>query len=146
MLADPSVLFAFFFLMIRRPPRSTLFPYTTLFRSAGPDWPWRQSLPSSIRACAALADAAFPAISEGFSCAATSCCRESANPENRSLRFVPGRSASWSDARLNLLPLPSVADRPSPAPLLLGSGIAPPNHPRNAPSPNLARPFGGPAG
>src|SRR2546429_5773070 len=24
----------FFFLMIRRPPRSTLFPYTTLFRSA----------------------------------------------------------------------------------------------------------------
>src|ERR1041384_8620532 len=26
--------FLFFFLMIRRPPRSTLFPYTTLFRSA----------------------------------------------------------------------------------------------------------------
>src|SRR3712207_7674792 len=26
---------AFFFLMIRRPPRSTLFPYTTLFRSRG---------------------------------------------------------------------------------------------------------------
>src|SRR2546429_3781513 len=25
--------FAIFFLMIRRPPRSTLFPYTTLFRS-----------------------------------------------------------------------------------------------------------------
>src|SRR3989475_547344 len=29
-----DVLF-FFFLMIRRPPRSTLFPYTTLFRSGG---------------------------------------------------------------------------------------------------------------
>src|SRR5260370_20870191 len=28
----PAILF--FFLMIRRPPRSTLFPYTTLFRSA----------------------------------------------------------------------------------------------------------------
>src|SRR3712207_7505939 len=27
----------FFFLMIRRPPRSTLFPYTTLFRSVGAD-------------------------------------------------------------------------------------------------------------
>src|SRR3712207_7893534 len=26
----------FFFLMIRRPPRSTLFPYTTLFRSREP--------------------------------------------------------------------------------------------------------------
>src|SRR5690349_23240934 len=31
----------FFFLMIRRPPRSTLFPYTTLFRSRGPDDPRR---------------------------------------------------------------------------------------------------------
>src|SRR2546430_9887264 len=28
--------FLFFFLMIRRPPRSTLFPYTTLFRSTLP--------------------------------------------------------------------------------------------------------------
>src|SRR2546426_5481786 len=27
----------FFFLMIRRPPRSTLFPYTTLFRSLRPE-------------------------------------------------------------------------------------------------------------
>src|SRR3712207_8322814 len=27
------MIFCFFFLMIRRPPRSTLFPYTTLFRS-----------------------------------------------------------------------------------------------------------------
>src|SRR5258708_22445662 len=30
------LLFVFFFLMIRRPPRSTLFPYTTLFRSNSP--------------------------------------------------------------------------------------------------------------
>src|SRR3712207_7628128 len=29
-----SLCYLFFFLMIRRPPRSTLFPYTTLFRSA----------------------------------------------------------------------------------------------------------------
>src|SRR6266487_5282236 len=29
----PSRIYFFFFLMIRRPPRSTLFPYTTLFRS-----------------------------------------------------------------------------------------------------------------
>src|SRR3712207_7309162 len=32
-------LFIFFFLMIRRPPRSTLFPYTTLFRSIMPNTP-----------------------------------------------------------------------------------------------------------
>src|SRR3984885_1549941 len=31
-----SCFFVFFFLMIRRPPRSTLFPYTTLFRSIVP--------------------------------------------------------------------------------------------------------------
>src|SRR6267143_5290673 len=29
---------SFFFLMIRRPPRSTLFPYTTLFRSRRKRW------------------------------------------------------------------------------------------------------------
>src|SRR2546427_9505365 len=34
----PRLILLFFFLMIRRPPRSTLFPYTTLFRSHG--W-WR---------------------------------------------------------------------------------------------------------
>src|SRR5690348_18270208 len=33
-LSPPDVGFLFFFLMIRRPPRSTLFPYTTLFRSS----------------------------------------------------------------------------------------------------------------
>src|SRR5260221_11275494 len=31
--ASPELSCIFFFLMIRRPPRSTLFPYTTLFRS-----------------------------------------------------------------------------------------------------------------
>src|SRR5258707_12448060 len=31
-----SPVISFFFLMIRRPPRSTLFPYTTLFRSGVP--------------------------------------------------------------------------------------------------------------
>src|SRR6476620_11948364 len=44
-----SILFCFFFfLMIRRPPRSTLFPYTTLFRSRGarhPRGPGRRRLP-----------------------------------------------------------------------------------------------------
>src|SRR5258708_22110444 len=38
----------FFFLMIRRPPRSTLFPYTTLFRSPTP------ARSSSTAACSAI--------------------------------------------------------------------------------------------
>src|SRR3712207_8514522 len=33
MMSLHSILLYIFFLMIRRPPRSTLFPYTTLFRS-----------------------------------------------------------------------------------------------------------------
>src|SRR2546429_6519334 len=32
-MASDNPIVSFFFLMIRRPPRSTLFPYTTLFRS-----------------------------------------------------------------------------------------------------------------
>src|ERR1043166_9937307 len=46
----------YFFLMIRRPPRSTLFPYTTLFRSVGFTcvdsqklWARKSSLSSSFR-------------------------------------------------------------------------------------------------
>src|SRR5260221_1849876 len=42
--AHPSV---FFFLMIRRPPRSTLFPYTTLFRSHRQQQPQVHPLPPS---------------------------------------------------------------------------------------------------
>src|SRR2546422_4551391 len=43
-----SLCFLFFFLMIRRPPRSTLFPYTTLFRS--PQSPSRARRAGSSRA------------------------------------------------------------------------------------------------
>src|SRR6478736_8304553 len=43
-----------FFLMIRRPPRSTLFPYTTLFRSAASpppcSWSTRRASPASCLA------------------------------------------------------------------------------------------------
>src|SRR6476620_12400614 len=39
----------FFFLMIRRPPRSTLFPYTTLFRSTGSSRPRNWASPGRPR-------------------------------------------------------------------------------------------------
>src|SRR3712207_6873193 len=46
----------FFFLMIRRPPRSTLFPYTTLFRSPGPGgtgaWGWDRARAPAAAAAA----------------------------------------------------------------------------------------------
>src|SRR5438132_14151265 len=45
MIATRSLLF--FFLMLRRPPRSTLFPYTTLFRSLQAEL---RSNPSNVKA------------------------------------------------------------------------------------------------
>src|SRR5258708_36565145 len=65
----------FFFLMIRRPPRSTLFPYTTLFRSLG-CWIWPQILASrwkrltSIGSLAALLDSILIATLRDIA----SCC------------------------------------------------------------------------
>src|SRR6266540_1930578 len=74
-------MFFFFFLMIRRPPRSTLFPYTTLFRSrAGMlSSPWghvpgeqalplqRWSTPARIRAPVGVQDDAGLAYVRIFS-------------------------------------------------------------------------------
>src|SRR2546421_9686185 len=56
--------------MIRRPPRSTLFPYTTLFRSAGPE-----SLETFSLSCAGYP----PALSHG----------ERMNAEPRFLKSTP---------------------------------------------------------
>src|SRR3712207_9408053 len=62
----------FFFLMIRRPPRSTLFPYTTLFRSR-----WR-----SCRCCVRRVRPARRKTSQGR--APTD--RRRGDADNRSLR------------------------------------------------------------
>src|SRR2546427_8444451 len=53
----------FFFLMIRRPPRSTLFPYTTLFRSHYPNFrlPITPPLHYSITPLSASAPPGWPA-------------------------------------------------------------------------------------
>src|SRR2546428_10372436 len=44
----------FFFLMIRRPPRSTLFPYTTLFRSRTRRKPAKHTRNRSTRAASSI--------------------------------------------------------------------------------------------
>src|SRR6266498_4489228 len=54
--------FFFFFLMIRRPPRSTLFPYTTLFRSPLPAV--REELRMRLTATVGLPAATGPRRSE----------------------------------------------------------------------------------
>src|SRR5438477_8865807 len=51
-IAVSYIIFVFlFFLMIRRPPRSTLFPYTTLFRSDYFDFERIEALKPAIEAC-----------------------------------------------------------------------------------------------
>src|SRR5687768_18397480 len=45
---------SFFFLMIRRPPRSTLFPYTTLFRSRAVEQLWSDKLEVRLEAIYAI--------------------------------------------------------------------------------------------
>src|SRR2546427_5908625 len=60
--------YIFFFLMIRRPPRSTLFPYTTLFRSPAARLP----LPAPTRARSGSARDTGPAYP---ACRATPACR-----------------------------------------------------------------------
>src|SRR5262249_60814736 len=44
----PCLTHSFFSLMIPRPPRSTLFPYTTLFRSCRSSSPRRSMLPAAV--------------------------------------------------------------------------------------------------
>src|SRR3989337_3602563 len=51
------VLSVFFFLMIRRPPRSTLFPYTTLFRSVCAN---ATSIPEVVGDAGVMFDPLFP--------------------------------------------------------------------------------------
>src|SRR2546422_3473059 len=55
MSASSTPIFLFFFLMIRRPPRSTLFPYTTLFRS-----PPKSSTSSWPRCCGIRSSSSGP--------------------------------------------------------------------------------------
>src|SRR5207253_7581145 len=56
-----------FFFMIRRPPRSTLFPYTTLFRSARE---YASSRPGSARTAAPLAGCGWVTVTTGCAFAA----------------------------------------------------------------------------
>src|SRR5260370_27887797 len=99
--------------MIRRPPRSTLFPYTTLFRSV----PWGSSLGNFVHGVirggfspsqGGRATEIFPG---GYSFYGTS--RRSRDPRSRGLRAPPldgkvrqGRRAFGAAARIKLAPRP----------------------------------------
>src|SRR5258705_12236251 len=77
----------FFFLMIRRPPRSTLFPYTTLFRSADAQTGREATRCGGDRGAAALADPGR-AISAGLEAPAGARRSEEHTSELQSLRHL----------------------------------------------------------
>src|SRR3712207_8133765 len=68
----------YFFLMIRRPPRSTLFPYTTLFRSG--------SGPRHSSAGPAAAASSSSAPGPGARTSSSPCCRRTGPTSGRSRR------------------------------------------------------------
>src|SRR2546425_8144221 len=80
-----SLPLCFFFLMIRRPPRSTLFPYTTLFRS-----PRAASDKEPGRCCATSTRLEIAASRAGDCIARTAwCCRsEEHTSELQSLAYL----------------------------------------------------------
>src|SRR2546422_9271846 len=91
-------LFFFFFLMIRRPPRSTLFPYTTLFRSASTRCTGERISGGSGRSGSVTRSSV------------TACC--SISSRNR-LSSRAGRSSRSTGRRFEISPATSCA-RPTP--------------------------------
>src|SRR5688572_32709343 len=79
--------------MIRRPPRSTLFPYTTLFRSAAAD---RRAVAAGKAPLAAAARAArLPRTEAASAPRASRCCKHSfrrAEPDRKSTRLNSSHS------------------------------------------------------
>src|SRR3712207_7545402 len=73
--------------MIRRPPRSTLFPYTTLFRSSACVLPERSC---TIRSCSSSMSRSTGPIPDS-ACTSSACCRHSPHRGERSCC----RRTSW---------------------------------------------------
>src|SRR5256885_9491339 len=121
--------------MIRRPPRSTLFPYTTLFRSlielepealdlvrvTCPDSPAYRSLRGNVRTAAHRA-----APRSGASCCRTGCCparseehtSELQSPCNLVCRLLLEKKNNSTQRRTATVPGTFADSRPIPEPLL----------------------------
>src|SRR5436309_14876870 len=95
-----SLFIFFFFLMIRRPPRSTLFPYTTLFRSVPgifPAFDFQSQCTNDFRIFAALGTILSRSEErrvgkEGSSCVVLDCDKEYKN--SRCGQAIYGKSAN----------------------------------------------------
>src|SRR6266498_2747918 len=93
----------FFFLMIRRPPRSTLFPYTTLFRSPPNKQDSRQSVPIRAHTAGTIAGRPVSAGDRAPAGPAAHPCRPrgiSPATRRRSCGAAPARRLHPPDERL----------------------------------------------
>src|SRR5260370_22032918 len=105
-------IFVFFFLMIRRPPRSTLFPYTTLFRS---DFPFAgttrfegmEELPQLLCDPRALRDGYLDALGEYLAEVPRGCARQG-------IDYALERTGDYVDAALSKFLHHRMALKPSP--------------------------------
>src|SRR5437879_9450577 len=106
----------FFLLMIRRPPRSTLFPYTTLFRSRRPWRERRRSLQSPrLRG---LDASSFPRSEEHTS--------ELQSPMYLVCRLLLEKKKTWASSRSAYSTVtPSAAGSTSPSPATSASQPTP---------------------
>src|SRR2546425_5975188 len=103
----------FFFLMIRRPPRSTLFPYTTLFRSGGAerlrfqDFAFQRLASGRCRAKVVLSSADGRRSEEHTSelqSLAYLVCRLLLEKKKNSLHNLPDRTDPWCSVVFYLPP------------------------------------------
>src|SRR2546430_16790315 len=100
---------SFFFLMIRRPPRSTLFPYTTLFRSTIAEALAIRNLADTVRHWKARIRRSAPPSAEPFSVSAEVSFRWTLPDRESYVKWYPWEA--WEDEtpwllRQRLLRLP----------------------------------------
>src|SRR5690242_21092302 len=143
-----SLLVIFFFLMIRRPPRSTLFPYTTLFRSlrARAGWPGRWSARCASRSCGRRSS---PCGRTSRACGSVAACASTRSATAAGRRGRSEEHTSELQSHVNLVcrlllekkkkkkrcvskPLPARGARVSPAPppetIYMGRPVRAPSH------------------
>src|SRR2546430_9686914 len=104
----------FFFLMIRRPPRSTLFPYTTLFRSyfSNPNTSAINGVTTSQTFPSTMTTLEYNYRPPGTAMFSLGIQRQLTQSVVASVQYVGSRGWDQSDDRqINTLPLTDIADR-----------------------------------
>src|SRR5258708_14921370 len=93
--------------MIRRPPRSTLFPYTTLFRSAGGPQPSTARASATVRALSGMLRRKCSRRAASLICAARRSeehTSELQSPDHLVCRLLLEKKKNYNETKRNKLP------------------------------------------